>query len=93
MPLISRIDQAAIALRILGRQVHRAHQALDLLAVDPVPLIFEPIPNASAAVERVLQVTAIDQRHQCELLVGDRLGYVIERRARQTQQRTLPRHR
>jgi site-specific DNA recombinase len=83
--LVRRVRQAEIALRILRRQVHRAHQALDLLAVHLIPLVLPPVADASAAVDGMLQVAAVDQRHQRKFLVGDRLGHVIERRTRQIQ--------
>ena len=80
------VGEAEVALRIQRHQAHRAHQSLYTLTVDRVALILEPVPDTPTAIERMLQMTAVDQRHQLEFLVGDRLRHVIERRAWQLQQ-------
>ena len=81
--LVRLIGQAEVALRVPRCQIHRAYQTPDLLAVHPMTSILQPIADASTAIEGMFQVTAIDQRHPFELSIRNRLGHVIERRARQ----------
>ena len=91
--LVSLIGEAQVTLRILCDQIHGAHQSLDPFTIHHVSSILQPIPYAATAVERVPQVTAINKRHQLQLLIGDRLRNVVERRARQIQQLALASHR
>ena len=79
--LVCLVRQAEVALRVLRHPIHRPHQALDLLAVNPIPMVFKPVADTTTAVKRVLQVTMVDQRYLLQLLFGYRPGHVIERRA------------
>ena len=70
---------------------HYPHQPLDPLAVDPAALMPpEMTHHRAAAVEGSLQVLLIDQPHQLQILGIDRLRAIVERRAAQCQQLTLP---
>ena len=76
---------------IQGSQVHQTHQALDTLAVDLVSPILELVAHPPAAVERPLQVNLVDESHQRQIRLADRLGMVVRARARNVEQLAPPR--
>jgi hypothetical protein len=70
--------QREIALRIQRDKAHRVHQTLYALAIDPMPLIGKPVPDAPAAVVGMFQMATVDQLHKLKLLLGYRLRHVIK---------------
>ena len=76
---------------IQGSQVHQTHQALDTLAVDLVSPILELVAHPPAAVERPLQVNLVDESHQRQIRLADRLGMVVRALARNVEQLAPPR--
>jgi hypothetical protein len=58
-----------------------------------VPLISQPTTDATAAIKRTLQMTAINQRHDLKICIRDRIGHVIKRRSRQVEKFALATHR
>src|SRR5690606_25984469 len=72
-------------------QVHLTHQPPDVLAIDRVAAILQFIAYPPAAIERPLQVDLVNQSHQPQVQLVDRLGTVVCRRTCDPKQFAPPR--
>ena len=61
-------------------ETHVAHQTLNPVAVDAVATVFEFVTDTPASVERALKVNLVDEPHQGEVGLTDRLRSVVRRR-------------
>ncbi len=82
--LVLRVGAARVRSRRHARESQDAHQALDPLAVDPVPPAAQVHRDLAAAVERVPGVFGVNQSQQCQFLLVRCGGWVwrIERGTR-----------
>ena len=79
--LVSLPGLARSASWIQSPQIHLTHQTLDPLAVDHVAAIFQFVADLPTAVKRPLQVDLVDQPHQHQFCLADRLGTVVRARS------------
>ena len=83
------IGETQILFRIQGCNTHCPHQALHPFTVHQMPLISQPATDATTAIKRTLQMTAINQRHDLKICIRDWICHVIKGRSRDIKQLTL----
>ena len=64
------VRHTEVALRVLRRQIHRAHQVLDLLAVHLMPLVLQPVADAPVPLGWQRSINAISSSTSSETGLG-----------------------
>jgi hypothetical protein len=76
--LMARMLATGVGLGIDRLKTHLAHESLDALAVDRVPLPLQMVSHAPSSIKGRLQVLLVDQAHQLQISCFNTARFIVE---------------